>query len=189
MSLQTTTSHTVGPFFTIGLTRIEKTDLAGPGVGGERFTITGCVLDGDGNPVPDALVELWQANSQGKYAHPEDTQSKAVEAGFQGFGRAQTDDEGKFQFSTIKPGQVPGPGGKLQAPHIAVSVFARGLQRRVITRMYFPGDAANESDYALGLVPAPRRATLIAKQKSAGQLEWNVILQGKDETVFFDCGL
>jgi protocatechuate 3,4-dioxygenase, alpha subunit len=191
VSLQATTSHTVGPFFSIGMTGLDKTDIAPAGVAGERVSIQGRILDGDGNPVPDALIEIWQANSQGKYAHPEDSQSKPAEAAFQGFGRAHTDDEGKFRFATIKPGQVPGPGGKAQAPHIAVSVFARGLQRRLVTRIYFPGDTANETDYALGLVPAGRRGTLIAKQssKAAGLLEWDVILQGKDETVFFDCGL
>jgi len=165
--------------------------MAPAGVAGERVTIEGRVLDGDGKPLPDAVVELWQANSQGKYASPEDPQDKPAEAGFQGFGRSHTNDEGKFRFATIKPGQVPGPEGKLQAPHIAVSVFARGLQRRLVTRMYFPGEAANESDYALGLVPAARRATLIARKLEAGggQLEWNIVLQGPGETVFFDCGL
>ena len=191
MSLNATTSHTVGPFFTIGLTRLNNAEIAGPGVAGERVVIQGRVLDGDGNPVPDALVELWQANSQGKYAHPEDKQEKPLEPGFRGYGRQPTDDAGKFRFTTIKPGAVPGPDGKPQAPHIAVSVFSRGLQRRLVTRIYFPDEPANASDFALSCVDPARRATLIA-QKVAGQsgvLEWNVILQGAGETVFFDIGL
>ncbi|HTQ86007.1 MAG TPA: protocatechuate 3,4-dioxygenase subunit alpha, partial [Candidatus Solibacter sp.] len=136
-------------------------------------------------------VELWQANSQGKYAHPEDKQEKPLEPGFRGYGRQPTDDAGKFRFTTIKPGAVPGPDGKPQAPHIAVSVFSRGLQRRLVTRIYFPDEPANASDFALSCVDPARRATLIA-QKVAGQsgvLEWNVILQGAGETVFFDIGL
>jgi len=191
VSLNATTSHTVGPFFTIGLTRLNNAEIAGPGVAGERVVIQGRVLDGDGNPVPDALVELWQANSQGKYAHPEDKQQKPLEPGFRGYGRQPTDDAGKFRFTTIKPGAVPGPDGKPQAPHIAVSVFSRGLQRRLVTRIYFPDEPANASDFALGRVDAARRGTLIAK-KVAGQpgaLEWNVVLQGPGETVFFDIGL
>ncbi|HTQ87002.1 MAG TPA: protocatechuate 3,4-dioxygenase subunit alpha [Candidatus Solibacter sp.] len=191
MSLNATTSHTVGPFFTIGLTRLNNAEIAGPGVAGERVVIQGRVLDGDGNPVPDALVELWQANSQGKYAHPEDKQQKPLEPGFRGYGRQPTDDAGKFRFTTIKPGAVPGPEGKPQAPHIAVSVFSRGLQRRLVTRIYFPDEPANAADFALSRVDAARRGTLIAK-KVAGQpgaLEWNVVLQGPGETVFFDIGL
>jgi len=191
MSLQATTSHTVGPFFSIGLTRLSHSDLAGPGVAGERIAIEGRVLDGDGKPVPDALIELWQANSHGKYAHPEDKQEKSVEPGFKGYGRQPTDDAGKFRFTTIKPGPVPGPDGKPQAPHIAVSVFARGLQRRLVTRIYFPDEAANAADFALTRVDPARRGTLIAKKVAgqAGVLEWNVILQGAGETVFFDIGL
>ncbi len=191
MSLQATTSHTVGPFFSIGLTRLQQADLAGPGVAGERVIIEGRVLDGDGQPVPDALVELWQANSHGKYAHPEDKQEKPIEPGFKGYGRMLVGDDGKFRFTTIKPGQVPGLDGKPQAPHIAVSVFSRGLQRRLVTRIYFPDEPANAVDFALSRVEPARRGTLIAK-KSAGQpglLEWNVILQGPGETVFFDIGL
>jgi len=191
MSLQATTSQTVGPFFSIGLTRLKQDNLAGPDVSGERLTIEGRVLDGDGKPVPDALIELWQANARGKYAHPEDTQDKPLEPGFTGYGRIPTDDDGKFRFTTIKPGQVPGPDGKPQAPHIAVSFLARGLLRRLVTRIYFPDETANASDFALNLVEPARRGTLIPKKISgqAGTLEWNVIFQGLDETVFFDCGL
>jgi len=190
MSLQATTSQTVGPYFAIGLTRLKRDNLAPLGVTGERVVIAGRVLDGDGNPVPDALIELWQANAHGKYAHPDDPQSKPLEPGFHGYGRVPTDEQGRFQFTTIKPGPVPGPDGKQQAPHIAVSVFSRGLERRLVTRIYFPGEPANESDYALRLVPAERRSTLIAKKGTeAGRLEWDVILQGPGETVFFDCCL
>lgn len=189
MSLRATASQTVGPFFAIGFDWLERRDLADPGVAGERISIEGRVLDGDGKPVPDAILEVWQANSQGKYAHPEDAQQKAVEPGFHGFGRIPTDDEGRFRFTTIKPGPVPGPDDRMQAPHIVVSVFARGLLRRLVTRIYFPGEPANGTDYALQLVEPARRDTLIAKKvgAEAGRLEWNVILQGSGETVFFDC--
>jgi protocatechuate 3,4-dioxygenase, alpha subunit len=191
MAWRATTSQTVGPFFTIGLTRLNETELAGPGVSGERVTIEGRVLDGDGAPVPDAVIEVWQANSHGKYAHPEDLQDKPREPGFLGYGRIPTDDSGRFAFMTIKPGAVPGPDGKMQAPHIAVSVFMRGLLRRLVTRIYFPDEPGNDSDFVLNLVEAARRGTLIARKVpgSAGMLEWNVVMQGADETVFFDCGV
>ena len=189
MSLQATSSQTVGPFFKIGFDWLNRNDLTGPGVTGERVTFAGVVLDGDSNPVPDALLEIWQANSHGKYAHPEDTQDKPLDPAFKGYGRIPTDDQGRFHFSTIKPGQVPGPDGKPQAPHIVVSVFARGLLRRLVTRIYFPDEAATGSDFALNQVEPARRGTLIAKRSGgqAGALEWNVILQGAEETVFFDC--
>jgi protocatechuate 3,4-dioxygenase, alpha subunit len=191
MTLRATTSQTVGPFFRIGMERLDCAELAGPGVAGERVTIEGRVSDADGVGVPDAVVELWQANSHGKYAHPEDTQDKPVEAGFQGYGRIPTDEDGKFRFTTIKPGAVPGPdlGGKLQAPHIVVSVFMRGLMRRVVTRIYFPDEPGNAGDFVLGLVEAERRGTLIARRVPAveGLLKWDVIMQGPGETVFFDC--
>jgi protocatechuate 3,4-dioxygenase alpha subunit len=188
MKLPGTPSQTVGPFFTIGLSRLEKTVLAGPTVSGEKITIAGRVIDGEGKPVPDALLEIWQANSHGRYAHPEDGQSKPLDPGFQGFGRIGVDENGGFVFTTVKPGAVPGPDGKMQAPHIAVSIFARGLQLRLVTRIYFLEEAANADDYVLNLVEPARRATLIARKTSvAGALEWNVILQGDDETVFFDC--
>jgi protocatechuate 3,4-dioxygenase alpha subunit len=188
MKLLGTPSQTVGPFFTIGLSRLEKTVLAGLTVSGEKITIVGRVISGEGKPVPDAMLEIWQANSHGKYAHPEDDQSKPLEPGFQGFGRVGVDENGEFRFTTIKPGPVPGPGGKMQAPHIAMSVFARGLLLRLVTRIYFPDETANADDFVLNLVEPARRATLIARKTAvAGALEWNVILQGHDETVFFDC--
>jgi protocatechuate 3,4-dioxygenase, alpha subunit len=189
MSLQATTWQTVGPFFKIGLEWLYSEDVAGPGASGERITVEGRILDGDGRPVPDGVIEIWQANSLGKYAHPEDKQDKPMEAGFKGYGRVATDDNGRFRFTTIKPGRVPGPGDKPQAPHLAISVFTRGLLRRLITRMYFPDEPGNGEDFALGLVEPARRATLIARPAagSTNALEWNVVLQGANETVFFDC--
>ena len=189
MSLQATTSQTVGPYFRIGMNWLYKDDPAGPGVPGERIVIAGRVLDADGQGVSDAVLELWQADAQGKYAHPEDKQEKSAQPGFQGFGRVPTTEDGSFRFTTIKPGAVPGPDGQLQAPHIVVSVFMRGLLRRLVTRIYFPGEPMNTADFALKLVEPGRRDTLIAKksERHAGNLEWNVVLQGPDETVFFDC--
>jgi protocatechuate 3,4-dioxygenase, alpha subunit len=191
LSSNATTSQTVGPFFSIGMCRSIKDSLAAPDVSGERITIEGHILDGDGKPVPDAILEIWQANSHGKYAHPEDDQDKPLEPNFTGYGRIPTNDEGKFRFTTIKPGRVPDPDGNLQAPHMVVSVFARGLLRRLVTRIYFPDDPANDTDFALKLVDPSRHKTLIAKKQTdgIGALAWNVILQGPNETVFFDCGL
>jgi protocatechuate 3,4-dioxygenase, alpha subunit len=189
MSLQATTWQTVGPFFRIGLEWLYKDDLAGAEVPGERFVIQGRVIDADGQGIGDAMLELWQANAEGKYAHPDDTQGRSIDKNFKGFGRIPTAQDGSFRFTTIKPGRVPGPNEKLQAPHIVVSVFMRGLLRRLITRIYFPEDVANAEDFALNLIDPSRRSTLIAKrlQQEENLLEWNVILQGPEETVFFDC--
>lgn len=191
MSLRTTTSQTVGPFFRIGLEWLHRDNLVGEGVSGERVTIQGRIFDGDGNPVPDAVLEVWQANSHGKYAHPEDTQEKPIEPGFSGYGRLFVSRQGLFRFATIKPGPVPGPDGNEQAPHLAISLFMRGILKRLVTRMYFPNDALNAGDPILNLVEPSRRGTLVARKTAGGvgTLEWNVILQGPDETVFFDVGL
>jgi protocatechuate 3,4-dioxygenase, alpha subunit len=189
MSLQATTWQTVGPFFKIGLSWLYQEDVAGPGASGERITIEGRILDGDGKPVPDGVIEIWQANSHGKYAHPDDAQDKPLEPGFKGYGRIPTDEQGRFRFTTIKPGRVPGPNEKLQAPHLAVSVFTRGLLRRLMTRIYFPDEPSNNEDFALSLVEPARRSTLIAQKVAGGSgaLAWDVVLQGPNETVFFDC--
>jgi protocatechuate 3,4-dioxygenase alpha subunit len=189
MSLQTTSSQTIGPYLHIGLTWLVTDNLVGPGVTGEKVTIEGRILDGDGTPVNDALVEIWQANAHGKYAHPDDTRDLPQEPGFKGFGRVPTDENGGFRFTTIKPGRVPGPGGGLQAPHVNVLLLMRGMLKHLVTRVYFPGDPANAGDPVLESVPAQRRETLIAKPISGrpGTLEWNVILQGERETVFFEC--
>ena len=185
MSLRGSTSQTIGPYLRIGLEWMQVEDIAPKGVAGERVSIRGRVLDADGKPVNDAAVEVWQANSHGRYAHPEDKRELPLEANFRGYGRSLTDDNGAFRFSTIKPGRVPGPGGKLQAPHLSVTIFMRGLLKQLQTRIYFPDDPANADDPVLLLVPAERRSTLIAR-RSGDVLEWNVVLQGKNETVFFD---
>jgi protocatechuate 3,4-dioxygenase, alpha subunit len=186
MSLRATTSQTVGPYLHIGLTWLTIDNLVGPGVSGDRLTIEGRVLDGDGTAVQDALIEIWQANVHGKYAHPEDQQDKPLQPGFKGFGRVPTDEKGAFRFTTIKPGRVPGPAGSLQAPHLVISVFMRGLLKQLVTRIYFPDEPSNDADPILRLVEPTRRSTLIAKTVANGVLEWNVVLQGDDETVFFD---
>ena len=186
MSLRASTSQTIGPYLRIGLEWLVIEDLAPPGVPGERVRIEGRVFDADGKPVNDAAVEIWQANSHGKYASPEDSQAKPVAAGFRGYGRSLTDDAGAFRFGTIKPGRVPGPDGRLQAPHLTVTIFMRGLLKQLQTRIYFPDDPANADDAVLRLVPAERRNTLIAEKRGDGTFEWNVLLQGKNETVFFD---
>eukprot|EP01133_Synstelium_polycarpum_P017152 gene17152-20428_t len=133
------------------------------------------------------MLEVWQANAAGKYDHPEDEQDKPVDPNFEGFGRVPVDAEGRFRFTTIKPGSVPGLKGTTQAPHLVVLVFARGLVKHLLTRIYFDGEAANGDDALLACVPQERRRTLIAKADAAGVYQWNVILQGTDEeTVFFD---
>jgi protocatechuate 3,4-dioxygenase, alpha subunit len=188
MSLETTSSQTIGPYLHIGLTWLITDDLVGRGTSGEQVTVEGRVVDGDGNAVNDAVIEIWQANAHGRYAHPDDVQDKPLEAGFKGFGRVATDREGRFRFTTVKPGRVPAPDGGSQAPHLNVTLFTRGLLKHLITRMYFPGDAANADDPVLQGVPGERRATLIATQAAGkrGVLEWNIVLQGNDETVFFE---
>lgn len=187
MRLVATPSQTVGPFFSIGMEPRTVREIAGPEVAGERVTISGRVLDRDGQPVPDAVLEIWQADGHGRYAHPEDPRGRAVEKDFAGYGRVPTNDDGEFRFTTVKPGSVPGPNGTMQAPHLAVSVFMRGLLNRLVTRIYFPEEAGNATDFVLNLIEAVRRETLVARRTSTGELEWNVILQGAAETVFFDC--
>jgi protocatechuate 3,4-dioxygenase alpha subunit len=186
MSLRASTSQTIGPYLRIGLEWMVIEDLAPQGVTGERVQISGRIFDADSKPVNDAAVELWQANSHGKYASPQDAQDKPLEPGFRGYGRSLTDEAGAFRFRTIKPGRVPGPDGKLQAPHVSVTIFMRGLLKQLQTRIYFPDEPANADDAVLKLVPAERRGTLIAARRGEGVLEWNVLLQGRNETVFFD---
>lgn len=188
MRLPLTPSQTVGPYLHIGLDWLYTTDLAGPDVLGERIVIAGRVLDADGAPVSDGVVEIWQANAHGKYAHPDDTRAVPGEETFAGFGRCPTDAEGRFRFATVKPGSVPGADGQPQAPHIMVNVFARGLLKQLSTRIYFLGDN-HATDFVLQQVPAARRAALLARPAAdqPGLFVWDIVLGGgDDETVFFD---
>jgi protocatechuate 3,4-dioxygenase, alpha subunit len=187
MSSLQTPSQTVGPFFKPALIASRQESLITPKSRGERVTIEGHVLDGDAKPVSDAMIELWQANADGRYDHPDDSQEKLVDPEFHGFGRAATDERGRFRFYTIKPGSVPGCGSTLQAPHINVSIFARGLLKRLVTRIYFPGEPLNAADAVLNSVAAERRSTLVARiADREGVLLFDVVLQGEHETVFFD---
>jgi protocatechuate 3,4-dioxygenase alpha subunit len=185
-----TPSQTVGPFFHFGLNRPEWSDLTAAGTKGEKIVLEGRVLDGDGAPVVDALLEIWQANAEGKYDHPEDRQEKPLDPNFRGFGRAATDAEGRYRFTTIRPGRVPGRGNALQAPHIDVTIFARGLLNRLVTRVYFEGEALNETDPVLSSIDDPAmRKTLIAKRsggQGAATYRFDIVLQGEGETAFFE---
>jgi len=188
MALTPTPSQTVGPFFHLGCTQHRSIgSLVAASTQGERIQLTCCVLDGDGVPVNDAMIEIWQANAEGKYNHPEDTQDKSADPSFRGFGRLATNDNGECTFQTIKPGRVA-TNGKLQAAHINVSVFARGLLNRLVTRIYFAGDPAVEQDNVFKLAPDDRRDTLLAYQKNDRPNEWQfeIHLCGERETVFFD---
>lgn len=184
MSLRMSGSQTVGPFFKIGLSWLYRTDIGLEARSGERVRIRGQVLDGDGVPVPDAVLEIWQADTQGRYATGPDGEATA-DAEFMGFGRVPTDAQGGFELRTVKPGRVPHPSGQLQAPHLSVTVFMRGLLKPVQTRLYFPDEPSNASDPVLAVVPEARRSTLIARRGPENVLEWDVRLQGVHETVFF----
>jgi protocatechuate 3,4-dioxygenase alpha subunit len=199
-----TPSQTVGPFFAYGLTPEGRADwkpddtyrwkettgdnLVTPDASGERIRLTGRVLDGDGAPVNDAMIEIWQADAQGRYAHPRDARARP-NTKFQGFGRSATDKEGTYGFETVKPGPVPGANGAMQAPHIVACIYSRGMLRQLYTRLYFDDEAANASDAILALVPEDRRATLIAKRGTkdgAPVYQFDIRLQGEGETVFFE---
>jgi protocatechuate 3,4-dioxygenase, alpha subunit len=195
--LGSTPSQTVGPFFAIGLPWPDGPLVVPAGTPG-AVRVAGRVLDGAGAPVPDALVETWQADPAGRFAHPDDPRGPAgrrspaaapgAPAGFRGFGRCPTDPQGRYWILTVKPGPLPalGQGGATQAPHLDVSVFARGLLGRLVTRVYFPDEPdANAADPVLaGLDPAGR-ATLVAAPADGGY-RFDIRLQGDRETVFFD---
>ena len=178
--------QTLGPFFDFGLVLPQGNLVAQPTAPGRHVTIAGTVRDGTGDPLPDALVEVWQANAAGKYAHPADEQAASIDPACDGFGRVATDELGGFEFSTVIPGRVPGPDGSLQAPHLAIGVLARGLLTRLVTRLYFDGEPSNPEDAVLALVPADRRSTLLAKPEGANRYRFDIVLQGEGETVFFD---
>ena len=190
MDLTPTPSQTVGPFFHFGLTTEKHSVkcIAGPQTKGERVWLTFRVIDGDGVPLNDAMIETWQADADGKYNHPDDKQDKSIDSDFAGFGRLGTAEDGSCEFETIKPGRVPGPGNVLQAPHLNVSVFARGMPKQLYTRVYFAGDPANSDDSILALVPPARRETLLAQPDPSRSGHWrlDIHLQGAQETVFFD---
>jgi protocatechuate 3,4-dioxygenase, alpha subunit len=186
MDLTPTPSQTVGPYLHLGLTDTHsRSRIAGNGVKGERVWLTFRVLDGEGVPVPDALIELWQADSEGSYPHQ---RSSTDDSAFRGFGRLATAENGSCTFETIKPGRVPGPNKTLQAPHMNVSVLGRGILNRLSTRVYFAGEPANTTDSILTLIPENRRATLLAKPDAASSANWifEIRLRGEGETVFFD---
>ena len=182
-----TPSQTIGPFYFGTLTNGYRHDLAPPGVAGERIGIVLTLHDVDGEAIPDGLLEIWQANSHGRYNHPDDRRNLPLDPGFDGFGRASADAKGEALFSTVKPGCVPWPEGGLQAPHINISIFARGVLNRLATRLYFDGDPANAEDPVLKLVEPARRATLIAKRDEKGVWRLPIHIGGSNETVFFDC--
>ena len=190
-----TPSQTVGPYFAYGLTPRDYdwseaigSDLVTPDASGERIRIEGKVFDGDGLPIPDSMIEIWQADAAGRYAHAADSRERP-NSSFKGFGRCGTDAEGGYGFDTVRPGPVPGLEGKAQAPHILVAVFARGMLRHLTTRIYFADEPANAADPILALVPADRRATLMAERRGGDGRPvyvFDIRLQGEQETVFFD---
>ena len=204
--------QTVGPFFHYCLPWKGAADLIGcseigarpdlmppehytlhvPGkrgaIAGRAIEITGRVLDGEGTPVPDAMVEIWQANSAGRYRSPGDTRSELpLDSDFLGFGRAAVGADGEVVLRTVMPGRVPGPGNTLQSPHIAIGVLGRGLLKRLVTRLYFEDGEGLDTDPILDLVPPERRDTLIARRNGADAYRFDIILQGARETAFFDC--
>jgi protocatechuate 3,4-dioxygenase alpha subunit len=176
-----TPSQTVGPFFSFGLTTNPSLGVvAAPGAKGERVRFHVRLIDGAAAPVPDAVVELWQADADGSYESPSPD--------FRGFGRLGTDADGRCTFETIRPGRAPGDRGALDAPHINLCLFMRGLLRHVYTRAYFAGDPQLATDPTLALVPEDRRKTLLAQPAADSTTDWTFVvrLQGADETVFFD---
>ncbi|HEU5226404.1 MAG TPA: protocatechuate 3,4-dioxygenase subunit alpha [Ktedonobacteraceae bacterium] len=190
-TLTLTGSQTVGPFFSPCLLRPDacRNVLVEPETDGERIRIEGCVYDGDGAPIDDAMVEIWQANAHGRYNHPADQGTASLDPSFIGFGRSGTEENGCYWFETIKPGRVPFKDEQLQAPHICVTVFSRGLLNHLVTRLYFADEPSNTEDPVLQCVPEQRRATLLARRESEAEpavYRFDIILQGENETAFFN---
>jgi protocatechuate 3,4-dioxygenase, alpha subunit len=185
--LGSTPSQTVGPFLSIGLPWADGPDVVPEGTAG-AVRITGTLTDGAGVAVPDGLIETWQADPAGRFAHPDDPRGP-VASGFRGFGRCATDAGGGFWFRTVKPGPLPCEGGLVEAPHLDVSVFARGMLHRLVTRIYFPDEtSANAADPVLRDLDPAERALLTALPQSDGTLRFDIRLQaGSDgpETPFF----
>jgi protocatechuate 3,4-dioxygenase alpha subunit len=186
MDLIATPSATVGPFFHFGLaTDPTLGRVAEPSAKGEHITLRIRMTDGDGIPVPDALVEIWQVDADGIEASP---RAAGETSPFSGFGRLPTAEDGTCEFETVRPGRVADGRGGIQASHINLCIFGRGLLRQLHTRVYFEGDAAISQDAVLALVPEARRGTLLARPdpQRSGRWLFDVRLQGDDETVFFD---
>ena len=183
--LGVTPSQTVGPYLAISLHRLIGPELVDPG-DSRAIRVRGTLLDGAGEPVPDGMVEIWQANTAGRYAHPADGRTEVpLEDGFLGFGRSGTVLGGTFEFVTVKPGRVPWPDGGLQAPHLEIAVFARGLLKHAVTRLYFPDEAeANAADPVLSRLGEAARSTLVAVEED-GCLRFDIRLQGPGHTTFF----
>lgn len=180
-----TPSQTAGPYLHIGLLWPDGSDVVAEGTP-DAIVISGYVRDGAGNPAADALVETWQADPDGGFAHPDDPRGATAYPGFRGFGRCATDAEGRYWIRTLKPGPLPAPAGATEAPHIDVSVFARGLLDRVVTRIYFPDEPElNAADPVLSRIDPARRDTLVATAADGGY-RFDIRLQGDGETVFFD---
>jgi protocatechuate 3,4-dioxygenase alpha subunit len=187
-------SQTVGPYFEQGLLRegdpVFTNVLVSENTDGERIRITGCVCDAERRPIEDAMIEIWQANSHGRYNHPLDEQNKPLDPGFRGHGRASTDSQGNYRFDTVKPGSVPGPDNKTQAPHINVVVFARGMLSHAFTRIYFEDETVNRDDPVLtSIEDEAHRNTLIARREETdGAIiyRFDIHFQGENETAFFD---
>lgn len=190
-----TPSQTVGPFFAYGLTPnrryawndLANNDLVTPDVVESRIQIEGGLYDGDGVPVPDGMIEIWQADGRGRFPGGQGVNSTPSNTDFKGFGRCATDANGEFKFSTVKPGATEDPAGGRQAAHIMVAVFARGMLVHAFTRLYFEDDPDIAADPVLQCVPADRRETLIARRQADGAVyRFDIHLQGDRETVFFD---
>ena len=188
MSHVPTPSQTVGPFFSIGLSALCRPGIEYAGEKGNRVTIRGRILDGDREPVPDALLEIWQVDDVSKKPYQGEPSIERTKTLPFGFGRIATNECGEFQFSTRKPAARRDEDGTMHAPHLVVLVLMRGLLRHLVTRIYFAGEAANEEDMVLKLVPAERRETLLAMPSpdSDNDLRWDIHLQGERETVFFE---
>jgi protocatechuate 3,4-dioxygenase alpha subunit len=184
VTLPQTPSQTIGPFFAVGLPWPDGPDVVAEVTPG-AVRIGGRVLDGAGDPVPDALVETWQADPAGRFAHPDDPRGPST-SGFRGFGRCPTDAEGRWAVRTVKPSPLPAPDGGIEAPHLDVSVFARGLLHRVVTRIYFPDESdANAADPLLASITDPAARARLVAVAEGDRLRFDIHLQGDKETPFF----
>lgn len=189
MDFVPSSSQTIGPFFHVYFNEKGVAgSIAEPQAKGVRIRLACRAIDGDGEPIPDAMIELWQADAAGIYNHPDDPRRNQADPAVMGFGRLPTNDDGVCEFQTIVPGHVPGWNRALQAPHINVTIFGRGLLKGLSTRIYFAGNSANQDDPVLALVPSDRRDTLMARQNSHDPGLWSIDLRlsGDGETVFFD---